>query len=126
MSNSQVRDEEALLRCGTYTSITNRIIHSLARSSSDQFIIDTGLTSLVSHMFMIIDMFAAVAALPRTLRAITEIHLRVGLVGNAADCASMKRPGIPPGELGSFLRYLPSAIFQRHDDVPGKEEEEIA
>jgi hypothetical protein len=46
-------------------------------------------------MLVIIDMLPAVGALADAFRAVAEIHLRVGLVGDAADRAAMKRLVVP-------------------------------
>jgi len=77
-------------------------------------------------MFVVEDMVAAVAVLPLALRAVSKVHIGVGLVSDSADRTAVKMLFSAPGSRQGFFRHLPSAIFEVRDDITCKEDEEIS
>ena len=74
-----------------------------------------GLISRFFYMLVIEDMVTAIAMLPITLGAVAEIHIRMGLVGNTADRASVKRLIITSRRGGNPSGGLFSSIPQIHN-----------
>ncbi len=77
-------------------------------------------------MLVIVDMLLAVAVLSFALRAVPEIHVRMALIGNAADRAAVKGPLVMASEALGLSGHLSPAVLHHPDKVPGKKEEEVA
>jgi len=77
-------------------------------------------------MLVVEDVVAAVTVLSITLRAVTKVHIGVGLVSDAADCTTVEVLIIAPGGRQDLVLQLSSSILQAHSDITGKEDEEVS